>query len=100
MIESIPNPHQRTNLGPRFDWAPTKNNTLTVRYQYYRDTETNNWGGRLDLADARLLLAKYRSIRCKSAIPRYIGSKIVNETRFQYNRDDCAPDADPIQTQR
>src|SRR3984885_10918796 len=26
-IEAVPNPHQRTNLGPRFDWAPTKNNT-------------------------------------------------------------------------
>src|SRR6202050_511102 len=42
VLESIPTPHQRTNIGPRFDYAITKNNTLTVRYQYYRDTETND----------------------------------------------------------
>src|SRR5215472_4576766 len=35
LAESIPNPRQRTNVGPRIDWAINKNNTLTVRYQYY-----------------------------------------------------------------
>src|SRR5579862_7571361 len=34
-VSSIANPRHRTNLGPRFDWAITKNNTLTARYQYY-----------------------------------------------------------------
>src|SRR5208337_542299 len=43
--QSVPNPRQRTNLGPRFDWAITKNNTLTARYQYYRDTQTNTGVG-------------------------------------------------------
>ena len=42
MAESVPNPRQRTNIGPRLDWALSKNNTLTARYQYYRDTETND----------------------------------------------------------
>ena len=37
-VEAIPNPRQRTNIGPRLDYALTKNNTLTARYQYYRDS--------------------------------------------------------------
>jgi len=49
LIESIPNPRQRTNLSPRLDWALSKNNTLTARYQYYRDTETNNCVGLFSL---------------------------------------------------
>src|SRR4029077_10434428 len=32
-LESVPTPHQRTNIGPRLDYAITKNNTLTARYQ-------------------------------------------------------------------
>src|ERR1700693_1212442 len=42
ILESVPTPHQRTNIGPRFDYAITKNNTLTARYQFYRDTVTNS----------------------------------------------------------
>src|ERR1700691_6137993 len=38
---AVPNPRTRYNIGPRLDYALTKNNTLTVRYQYYRDSETN-----------------------------------------------------------
>src|SRR6202050_3184165 len=41
LIEAIPFPRHRTNITPRLDYALTKNNTLTVRYQYYRDSETN-----------------------------------------------------------
>jgi hypothetical protein len=37
-LESVPAPRQRTNISPRLDYALTKNNTLTARYQYYRDT--------------------------------------------------------------
>jgi hypothetical protein len=87
-IEAVPNPHQRTNLGPRFDWAPTKNNTLTVRYQYYRDTETNNGVGGLDLA-AQGYNSQTTEHTLQVSDTQVLGSKIVNETRFQYNRDDA-----------
>src|SRR5580700_6214164 len=40
-IESVPFPQHRTNLTPRIDYQLTKNNTLTVRYQYFLDTEQN-----------------------------------------------------------
>lgn len=86
-VGEIPNPHQRTNVGPRFDWAPTKNNTLTARYQYYRDTENNNLGNPLDLpTQAYYTQSTENTVQLSDT--QVIGSKIVNEIRFQYLRDD------------
>jgi len=83
---SIANPRQRTNLGPRIDWAINKNNTLTVRYQYYRDTESGI------LNDQSYLSTQaYNSESTENTVQvsdtQIFGTKIVNETRFQYNRD-------------
>ncbi len=86
LSESIPNPRQRTNVGPRFDWAITKNNTLTARYQYYRDTETNNGAGGLSLP-SQAYYSKSTEHTLQISDTQVIGSKIVNELRFQYNRD-------------
>jgi len=86
LVESIPNPHQRTNLGPRIDWALTPNNTLTARYQYYRDTETNNGVGVLSLS-SQGYYSQSTEQTVQISDTQVIGSKIVNETRFQYNRD-------------
>ena len=41
LSEAVPYPQTRTNISPRLDYALSKNNTLTVHYQYYRDTNTN-----------------------------------------------------------
>ncbi|MGC1453260.1 MAG: carboxypeptidase regulatory-like domain-containing protein [Candidatus Sulfotelmatobacter sp.] len=86
VAEAVPNPRARTNIGPRLDWALSKNNTLTARYQYYRDTETNNGVGQLSLPSQA-----YDSTSTEQTLQisdtQVIGSKIVNETRFQYNRD-------------
>jgi hypothetical protein len=91
LIESIPNPRQRTNLAPRVDWALTKNNTLTARYQYYRDTETNNGVGLLSLP-TQAYYSKEIEHTVQVSDTQVIGSKIVNEMRFQYHRDDSIQD--------
>jgi len=83
---SIANPRQRTNLGPRLDWAITKNNTLTARYQYYRNTETGDLGGQLSL-DTQAYYSQSTEQTLQVSDTQVFGSKIVNETRFQYNRD-------------
>lgn len=85
-VSSIPNPRQRTNLGPRFDWAITKNNTLTARYQYYRDTENGNLTNQFSLPTQSYYT---RSVEDTFQLSdtQVFGAKIVNETRFQYNRD-------------
>ncbi len=84
--EAVSNPRQRTNLGPRIDWAPNKNNTVTVRYQYYRDTEINDGVGVFNLASQGYYSKSFEHT-LQISDTQVFGSKIVNETRFQYNRD-------------
>ena len=91
-LESVPSPHQRTNIGPRLDYAITKNNTLTARYQYYRDTETNNGIGQNVLPSQA-----YDSITTEHTVQigdtQVFGAKVVNETRFQFLRDNTSQTA-------
>ena len=85
-VSSIANPRQRTNLGPRFDWALTKNNTLTARYQYYRDTESGNLTNQFSLpTQSYYTLSSENTLQVSDT--QVFGAKMVNETRFQYNRD-------------
>jgi hypothetical protein len=83
---TLPNPHERTNIGPRVDYAISKNNTLTVRYQYYRDTETNDEQSQFNLATQA-----YNNGSTEHTVQisdtQIFGSKVVNETRFQYLRE-------------
>ena len=52
LSESVPNPHTRTNIGPRIDYQLSANNTLTARYQFYRDTQQNAGVGGAVLPEA------------------------------------------------
>src|SRR5258706_470509 len=85
-IESISNPRQRTNISLRLDYALSKNNTLTARYQYYRDTQTNNGIGQTVLPSQA-----YDSTSTEQTVQigdtQIFGAKVINETRFQYLRD-------------
>jgi hypothetical protein len=93
--DSLANPRQRTNLGPRIDWAITPNNTLTVRYQYYRDTESGNLQSQFDLA-TQAITTKSTEDTVQISDTQMVGTKMVNETRFQYNRD--GNDQSPVDT--
>jgi Carboxypeptidase regulatory-like domain len=84
--DSIGNPRQRTNVGPRIDWGPTKNNTLTFRYQYYRDTESGNLPNQLYLP-TQAYYTKSTEDTVQISDTQLFGTKMVNEMRFQYNRD-------------
>ena len=85
-VGTISNPRQRTNVGPRIDWAVTKNNTLTARYQYWRNTETNDLGSQFSLP-TQADYSKETEQTVQVSDTQIFGTKIVNETRFQYNRD-------------
>jgi Carboxypeptidase regulatory-like domain/TonB dependent receptor len=84
--DAVPNPRTRTNLSPRIDYQVSKNNTLTARYQYYRDSQTNDGIGQFNLAPQG-----YDSQSTEHTLQisdtQVFGSKIVNETRFQYLRE-------------
>ena len=84
--DAVPNLHQRTNISPRLDYSLSKNNTLVVRYQYVRDTETNDGVGPFSLASQA-----YNTDNTEHTLQltdtQIFGAKIVNETRFQYLRE-------------
>ncbi len=84
--ESVANPRTRTNLSPRFDYQISKNNTLTARYQYFRDTQDNAGVGGFTLPSAG-----YDSISSEHTLQvsdsQILGTKAVNEIRFQYVRE-------------
>ena len=86
VIESVPFPRHRTNITPRIDYALSKNNTLTARYQFYRDIEDNNGIGQFTLASQG-----YNSDSAEHTLQisdtQIIGAKIVNEIHFQYLRE-------------
>jgi hypothetical protein len=86
IIEAVPFPRHRTNITPRLDYALSKNNTLTVRYQFYRDIEDNEGVGQFNLASQG-----YNSDSTEHTLQisdtQVLGTKVVNETRFQYLRE-------------
>ena len=85
-IENVPNPRGRTNISPRLDYAISKNNTLTARYQFFRDTQNNDGVGQFNLASQG-----YDETSDEQTLQigdtQVYGTKIVNETRFQYLRE-------------
>jgi hypothetical protein len=85
--EALPNPQTRTNISPRLDFAISKNNTLTVHYQFYRDTNTNELINQFSLPSQAYDLASTEQTMQLSDT-QIIGSQVVNETRFQYLRDE------------
>ena len=83
---AVPNPRTRTNIGPRLDYQISKNNTLTVRYQYWTEVENNNGIGQFSLASQGYNVANSEHA-LQLSDTQLFGAKIVNETRFQYLRE-------------
>jgi hypothetical protein len=90
--EAIPNPRHRTNLSPRLDYAVNKNNTLTARYQYFRDSQNNDGVGQFNLPSQG-----YNDVSAEHTFQigdtQVIGASIVNESRFQYLRENDSQNA-------
>ena len=95
LSESVPNPRTRTNISPRIDYQVSPNNTLTARYQFYRDTQQNAGVGGFTLPEGG-----YDSTSTEHTVQisdtQILGTKAVNETRFQYLRDNSGQD--PLRT--
>ena len=93
--QSVPNPHTRTNISPRIDYQISTNNTLTARYQFYRDTQENAGVGGIVLPEAGYdTLSTEHTVQISDT--QILGTKMVNETRFQYLRDNSSQN--PIST--
>src|SRR5277367_5689202 len=92
---AVPNPRTRDNIGPRLDYALSKTNTLTLRYQYYRDKEDNEGIGGFVLPEAGFnTLTTEQTVQIGDT--QIFGTRVVNETRFQFLRE--ATNQEPLST--
>jgi len=99
LTEDEPNPRTRTNIAPRIDYQVSTNNTLTARYQYYRDTWKNGGVGGLVLPEAGYdTLSTEHTVQITDT--QVLSTKVINETRFQYLRDNSNQNSvtTPLQT--
>lgn len=85
--ESVANPKTRTNLSPRIDYQLTPNNSLTARYQYFRNTEQNDNVGQFNLQATGVNdLSTEHTFQITDT--QIFGAHRINELRFQFIRDD------------
>ncbi|HTY83052.1 MAG TPA: carboxypeptidase regulatory-like domain-containing protein [Silvibacterium sp.] len=84
--DSLLTPRTRTNISPRVDWQLGERNTLSVRYQYYGNSNQNQGVGQFSLNNQA-----YSSNSSEHTVQisdtQVINDKIINETRFQFLRD-------------
>jgi uncharacterized membrane protein YgcG len=80
------NPHTRTNISPRIDLQLGQKNTLTARYQFYRDTDNSDLSSTIaEPTQATSSTSTEHTVQLSDAI--IVNEHVVNETRFQYIRD-------------
>jgi hypothetical protein len=82
----VPNPKTRTNLSPRLDYQISQSNTLSARYQYWHNNETDDLnGGAFNLASlATDSFSTEHTLQLTDT--QTISPTMINETRFQYIR--------------
>ncbi len=80
---AVPNPDTRINLSPRLDYQVSASNTLSVRYQYYHQTQDNESVGAFSLASLGTNQLDSEST-LQVSDTQTLNPRIINETRFQY----------------
>lgn len=97
---AVPNPQSRLDISPRFDFQLGTNNTLTVRYMFDRQKETNSGVSGFSLQSQAYNVLNYENT-VQISDTQVLGPKAINETRFQYTADrdsQAATDTDPTTT--
>ncbi len=83
---AVANPQTRLDVSPRFDFQLGKSNTLTVRYMYNRETQTNSGVSQFALeSQAYNVTSQENTLQISDT--QVLSPSVVNETRFQYMRD-------------
>jgi hypothetical protein len=97
-VQGVFYPQTRVDLSPRLDLQLTSTNTLTARYQFDHNSQTNAGTGGNSLASAG-----YNSTENNNEIQlsdsQTIGTRVITETRFEYSNDSTSTTAlNPLQT--
>ena len=80
---AVPNPDTRFNFSPRLDYQVTPGNTLTARYQYYRETQDNESVGGFSLPSLGTNAFNSEST-VQMTDTQTVSPRTINETRFQF----------------
>lgn len=78
-------PGTHTNISPRVDLQLGENNTLSLRYQFFRNNQSGILGGSTDLP-SRANAADSVENTFQLDDTQIVNSHLVNETRFEYRR--------------
>jgi hypothetical protein len=84
--QAVENPHSRSVLGGSVDYQLSRNNTLTVFYQYWKNTDRNDGISSFTLPSQGYNNSSYEH-QLQISDTHIFHDTIVNEARFQYLRD-------------
>ena len=95
---AVANPQSRLDISPRFDFQFGDKNTLTVRYMFDRQKDTNNGVSGFALPSQGNNVNNIEHT-LQISDTQLLSSRIVNETRFQYiaDRDNQTPTSATVQ---
>jgi len=86
LSQAIPTSRTRTNISPRIDFQLSPSNTLTVRYQFTQNNENDDGIGQFSLA-SQAYNVRDTEQTLQISDTQILSANVVNETRFQYIRD-------------
>jgi hypothetical protein len=84
--QAVATPSNRTNLSPRFDYQLSKNNVLTVRYQFFDNNSRNGGIGQFSLP-SQGVNAHSMEDTLQVSDTQVFSAKTLNQLRFQYLHD-------------
>ncbi|HEX8500379.1 MAG TPA: carboxypeptidase regulatory-like domain-containing protein [Pyrinomonadaceae bacterium] len=84
--QSVLSPDRRTTFSPRLDYQLSPTNTLVARYTFEDSTRANEGVGDFNLP-SRAFDVETTQHTVQLTETAIISGKVINETRFQYERD-------------
>jgi Carboxypeptidase regulatory-like domain/TonB dependent receptor-like, beta-barrel len=82
---TLSNPHNMINLTPRVDLQLGNSNTLTLRYQFFRNTETGDIGSQALPSTSVSTSSIEHTLQLSDS--QILSERMVNETRLEYRRN-------------
>jgi hypothetical protein len=83
---ALANPQSRLDISPRFDFQLGASNTLSVRYMFDRQEQTNSGVSQFALETQGYNVDNHENV-IQLSDTQILGANLINETRFQYVRD-------------
>jgi hypothetical protein len=83
---AVLHPQMRMNLGPRVDYQLSSKNVMTVRYQYWKNNDTDDGIGQFSLP-SQATNSNNSEHTIQVSDTQVISERAVNQARFQYLHD-------------